>query len=218
MQVDEEYYGQSRVCSMTPTEFELHCMEILRGYAEEEKLPAFKIGHDVKLTASDGTYQIDVYATYTALGAEMKVLAECKQFSSAVKRDYVVLLADKIRSLGAQKGILLSTAGFQSGAIQFAEKHGIALIQVFDTRVNWYSHSSGPDAEIQEDDPFTYGERHLPVFQAHLIKPDVEYQRSVYPTRAMVEKVQKEVDILFQKKYGRKAFQTTDEDSGKENT
>lgn len=218
MQVEEEYYGQSRVCSMTPTEFELHCMEILWGYAEEEKLPAFKIEHDVKLTSSDGTYQIDVYATYTALGAEMKILAECKQYKKRVGRDKVEVLESRLRSLGAQKGILLSTAGFQSGAIQFAEKHGIALIQVFDTRVNWYSHSSWPDAEIQEDDPFTYGERHLPVFQAHLIKPDVEYQRSVYPTRAMVEKVQKEVDILFQKKYGRKAFQTTDEDSGKENT
>lgn len=218
MQVEEEYYGQSRVCSMTPTEFELHCMEILQGYAEEEKLPAFKIEHDVKLTASDGTYQIDVYATYTALGAEMKILAECKQYKKRVGRDKVEVLESRLHSLGAQKGLLLSTAGFQSGAIQFAEKHGIALIQVFDTRVNWYSHSSGPDAEIQEDDPFTYGERHLPVFQAHLIKPDVEYQRSVYPTRAMVEKVQKEVDILFQKKYGRKAFQTTDEDSGEKKT
>ena len=148
----------------------------------------------------------------------MKILAECKQHKKRVGRDKVEVLESRLRSLGAQKGILLSTAGFQSGAIEYAEAHGIALIQVFDTRVNWYSHSAGPDAEIPEDDPFTYGERHLPVFQAHLIKPDVEYQRSVYPTRAMVEKVQKEVDILFQKKYGRKAFQTTDEDSGEENT
>ena len=211
MQVDEEYYGQSRVCSMTPIEFEEYCFKILQGYAEDEKLCDFTIDHDVKLVADDGTYQIDVYATFTALGSHMKVLAECKQFTSAVKRDYIVLLADKVRSLGAQKGILLSTAGFQSGAVEYADAHGIALIQVFDTRVNWYSHSAGPNADIQEDDPFTYGERHLPVFQAHLIKPGMEYQRSVYPTRAMFEQVQEEVDVLLQRKYGRKMVQTHDE-------
>lgn len=210
MQVDEEYYGQSHVCSMTPTEFEEYCLKILQGYAEDENLCGFTIDHDVKLVADDGTYQIDVYATFTALGSHMQVLAECKQFSSAVKRDYVVLLADKVRSLGAQKGILLSTAGFQRGAIEYADAHGIALIQVFDTRVNWYSHSAGPDVEIQEDDPFSYGERHLPVFQAHLIKPDTEFQKSVYPTRAMFEKVRKEADILFQKIYGITMFPASD--------
>lgn len=204
MSADEEYYGQSRVCSMTPTEFELHCMEILRGYAEEEKLPEFKIEHDVKLTASDGTYQIDVYATYAALGADMKVLAECKQFSSAVKRDYIVLLSDKVRSLGAQKGILLSTAGFQSGAIQFAEKHGIALVQVFDTHEQWYTHSGGPEEVIEDDDPIIYGEKHMPRYQAQLITNGS--CETIYPTRAMVNEIFKVMNELNLKKYGYKMY------------
>ena len=84
MQTEENYYGQNRVCSLTPTEFEKHCLIILHGYAEEEKLPNFSIKHNVKLTASDGTYQIDVYATYTALGAEMKIICECKQYKKRV--------------------------------------------------------------------------------------------------------------------------------------
>ena len=216
MQVDEEYYGQSRVCSMTPTEFELHCMEILRGYAEEEKLPEFKIEHDVKLTASDGTYQIDVYATYTALGAEMKVLAECKQYKKRVGRDKVEVLESRLRSLGAQKGILLSTAGFQSGAIEYAKAHGIALIQVFDTRVNWYSHSAGPDAIEDENDPFVYSAKHMPVYQAHLITTSGETPVSVYPTRAMVNEIYKKMDELSQKMYGISFFHSID--SGEENT
>ena len=37
---------------------------------------------------------------------------------------------DKIRATGAQKGILISTSGFQSGAIKYASEHGIALIQI----------------------------------------------------------------------------------------
>ena len=202
MQVDEEYYGQSRVCSMTPTEFELHCMEILRGYAEEEKLPAFNIEHDVKLTASDGTYQIDVYATYTALGTEMKILAECKQYKKRVGRDKVEVLESRLRSLGAQKGILLSTAGFQSGAIDFAKAHGIALVQMFDTHEKWYSHSGGPDEVIDEDDPIVYGEKHMPRYRAHLITAVDGSLVTVYPTRAMANEVFQVMNELSLKKYG----------------
>lgn len=199
---DEQYFGQSRVCSLTPIEFEEYCLKILLGYAEKEKLPNFSISHDVKLPASDGIYQIDVFATYTALGAEMKIICECKQYKNRVNREKVVVLADKVRTLGAQKGILLSTAGFQSGAIQYAKEHGIALIQVFDTRVNWYSHSAGPDAVIDEDDPFTYAERHAPTFEGYQIIADAEFPQIVYPTRAMMEKMYVEINELSKEIYG----------------
>ena len=212
--LDDEYFGQSRVCSLTPTEFEFYCKEILQGYAEEENLCNFKIEHNVKLTSSDGIYQIDVYATCTVMGSNIKIICECKQYKNRVNREKVVILADKVRTLGANKGVLLSTAGFQSGAIQYAEAHGIALIQVFDTRENWFSHSAGPNVEIDEDDPFLYPERHLPVFQAQIIKPDTEFQRNIYPTRAMLEKVYKEMDIRFQKLFGRTMAKTSNEDSG----
>lgn len=169
---------------MTSKEFELHCMCVLRGYAEEEKLRDFTIEHDVKLTADDGTYQIDVYVKYKALGAEMKILAECKQYSRSVSRDKVEVLASRLRSLGAHKGILMSTAGFQSGAIEFAEKHGIALVQVFDTNEMWYSHSSGPNSVPEDDDPFIYAEKHMPRYVAQLIKTDST--KWIYPSEEFV--------------------------------
>ncbi|MBR0281520.1 MAG: restriction endonuclease [Oscillibacter sp.] len=206
MPYDEDYWGQSRVCCMTPTEFEEYCCKILLGYGEEEKLPQFSITHNVKLTANDGTYQIDVYATYTALGAEMKVIAECKQYKNRVNRDKVVLLADKVRALGAQKGILLSTAGFQSGAIKYAKEHGIALVQVFDTRVNWYSHSGGSNTVLDEEDPMIYGERHMPIFQADLITTNSGETKTIYPTKAMVKEIYLVMDKLMRKKYGRSIF------------
>lgn len=37
---------------------------------------------------------------------------------------------DKIRQIGAHKGILISTSNFQKGAITYASEHGIALIQI----------------------------------------------------------------------------------------
>ena len=199
---EEAYFGQNRVCSMTPTEFEEYCLKVLQGYAENEGLLNFTIKHNVKFKASDGTYQIDILATYTALGAEMKIIGECKQYKNHINREKVVLLADKVRTLGAQKGILLSTAGFQRGAIQYANEHGIALVQVFDTRENWYSYSAGPDApEEDEDNPFTYGERHLPTFQAFLVSDESGTLKTVYPTIAMVTEIYQKINELSLKQY-----------------
>lgn len=42
------------------------------------------------------------------------------------------MLYDKIRACAANKGVLVSSSNFQSGAIQYASKHGIALIQLTD--------------------------------------------------------------------------------------
>ena len=51
-----------QICDLTPTEFEKYCCEFLAGFAEKGKLQDFKITHNKILKASDGRYQIDVYA------------------------------------------------------------------------------------------------------------------------------------------------------------
>ena len=54
------FMNQEYVCSITPTEFEKYCLEILAGFAEEEQLTDFSITHNVKIPVEDGTYQIDI--------------------------------------------------------------------------------------------------------------------------------------------------------------
>lgn len=177
---------QDYVCSISPTEFEKYCKNILLGYAEEEKLPNFTIIHDTKLTAHDGTYQIDIYASFTAMGVEFKVICECKRYKNPVNREKVVILADKVKSLGAHKGILLSTSGFQCGAIQYAKEHGIALIQVFDKTLAQYSFASGND-ETDENDPFLYGYNAMPPYKAINCTAETMEKKVVYPTRSMIK-------------------------------
>ena len=104
------------VAGISPTEFEVLCLEILKNYAEAEHLSDFSIQHNVFIPADDGTYQIDVYARFIAMGVEFKVITECKRYSSPVSREKVAVLADKVKSLGAHKGIMISTCGFQIGA------------------------------------------------------------------------------------------------------
>lgn len=179
--MDQEY-----VCSITPTEFEKYCLEILAGFAEEEQLCNFRITHNVRIPVEDGTYQIDIYAVFTAMGVEFKVLCECKQYSSPVGRDKVAILNDKLKSLGAHKGILLSTSRFQSGAIQYAKVHGIALIRVDDYHFEYLSHSSDPMGTT-DNDPFLYAERHMPPYVAYDCTAVTDEPRQIYPTRRFVK-------------------------------
>lgn len=189
------------VLSITPTEFEHFCYDILKGYAEEENLKNFVITHDEKITADDGTYQIDIYAEFTALSSTIKVLCECKQYKSRINRDKVVILRDKLNSTGTHKGILLSTSEFQSGAIQYAKAHGIALIKVEDHKTDNYSHSNGSDI-YDENDPILYGEKHMPPIIASNLTTADGIAKKVYPSKSMFRKILLEQVNLINEEYG----------------
>lgn len=203
---------QDYVCSISPTEFEEFCVEVLKSYAAEDQLKNFIIKHNVKHEAPDGTYQLDIYASFTALSGELKILCECKQYSSPVKRERVELLEGRIKSLGMHKGILLSTSGFQKGAIQYAKAHGIELIQVFDHSCLQYSHSSGLDAEISENDPLKNIEDHWPPYRAICFSDKKEEPVVLYPTTDIVSAIYAEAHKLLKEQYGIKFAMTEDKD------
>lgn len=188
------------IFKITPIEFEKYCTKILVGYAEKEGLCDFTITHNKKIQVHDGEYQIDIYAEFVALGARFKVLCECKRYKSNISREKVSLLHDKLVSTGAQKGILLSTSDFQSGAIEYAKIHGIALIKVEDYHFEYISHSSGCD-EYDENDPFCYAESHMPPYVAFEYCADTNEPLKVYPTKKMIkclliEEAQKLKEVL----------------------
>lgn len=171
---------------ITPTEFEMRCRDILAGYAESEGLKSFKITHNKIIHAHDGRYQIDIYAEFTAMGVQFKVLCECKRYTNRVNRDKVAILHRKLESIGAHKGILISTSDFQSGAIEYAKTYGIALIKAEDYRFEYLSHSSG-EPEPNENDPFYYLEHHWPPYEAFDCSKDADNPVKVFPTQEMIK-------------------------------
>ena len=173
------------VCEMTATEFEKYCFEILKAYAENEKLQDFKIAHDERIKTSDGTYQIDISATFTVLNCTFKVLVECKKYKKSVERKVVAELRAKLNSIGAQKGIVISTAGFQKGAVEYARVHGIALIQVFNKSLRFVTMSA--NRKIGEEKKLymnLYPDYYAATFSENDI-PDI----IVYPTEKMLEEI-----------------------------
>ena len=186
MEVDTNPY-RSLEAQITPTQFEIICLETVKAYAEREGLKDFKINHDKKIETYDSTYQIDVFAEYTALGCNHKVIIECKHHAGNIKRALVTDLYTKMQSIGAQKGILISTSGFQRDAVKFAKVHGIALWQVFDNRIKHISNSASreiPLAMVWQMEV----ERYLPKYFVMEWDCEEDYPYDViYPTPQMYQ-------------------------------
>lgn len=188
------------VADITPIAFEKLCLEVIRGYAEKERLSDFQITHNKKFIVNDGTYQIDVYAEFTALGVKHKTIIECKRQSHPIKREVVVVLAEKVRSLGAHKGILMATCGFQKGAIQYAKQYGIALLQIMNEQVKHIQNSTQMTNVEQQRIILEY-RRRLP--QYCVMEWDLEFEYpsiEVYPTDTIKNKAKEEVKLLFSNK------------------
>lgn len=178
---------------ISPKEFEEFCMHTLSAYAEREGLHAFSILHDQKIQAHDGTYQIDILCEFDALGCRFKVLVECKMTSRPVEREVLSGLHDKMLSIGAHKAIVMSTCGFQSGATEYADAHGIALIQVFDNYIMHAKMSAAAESLVRaefEAQVMT----HLPKYEAYLWSNEYDLPfEMVFPTRDMISKAIEQV-------------------------
>jgi hypothetical protein len=63
-------------------------------------------------------------------GAKLLVLIECKCYAKAVEVGDVDEFFGKLHDIGANKGIMVTTVGYQEGAIKTAKGHKIALARL----------------------------------------------------------------------------------------
>ena len=108
----------------------------------------FKVNGKKKYLSDDGEYEIDASIEFAILGgAKFFVLVECraKKPGNRVERDEVLAFHSKMTSLNAQKGIFFTTSGYQRGAIKYAKKHSIALVQIVDGKSLWITKGAEAD-------------------------------------------------------------------------
>jgi restriction system protein len=125
--------------TLSPIEFERAVQQILDSAGVV--LKDYKSEHLPSLSGFDGDYVIDVAVTFSALDADFLVIVECKHEKRRTERQDIQILHSKVQSLGAHKGMVFSTAGFQEGAIQYAELHGIALVQIAKGATTYFTRS-----------------------------------------------------------------------------
>ena len=76
----------------------------------------------------------DVSFALDVAGSKLLFIVECKCYTHKVSVDEVEEFRTKLDDLNAHKGIMVTTVGYQSGALKTAEAYGIALAQITDTQ------------------------------------------------------------------------------------
>lgn len=134
---------------ITPIEFEKMVKCLFDAF---EVIPEnFEVLHNQKVEAIDGTYQIDVLINFRFLGLDFSIVVECKKHKSPIKRELVQVLVTKRDSIKAQKAVLVSTTGFQSGAIRYAKTQNVALLRIIDSNFVYETRSKFETKKISEE-------------------------------------------------------------------
>lgn len=125
----------------TPLEFEQQVCDWLRMAGQG--LKSFEVRHRRVLPGASGEYEFDAVATFEVLdGAVITVMVECKRVTRAIEREVLLALEAKRQEVGAHKLMVVATARFQSGAVTYAQAHGIATIYFMDGAVMYGTRSA----------------------------------------------------------------------------
>ncbi len=82
---------------------------------------------EAKVTGVRAEHKIDVWVRFKKFGLETRWVVECKHWNSAIPKEKVLALRSVVEDVGADRGILISGAGFQSGAVRASENTNITL-------------------------------------------------------------------------------------------
>jgi hypothetical protein len=152
-----------RPADITPEEFEAFVAELLN--AARPVVDRLTVALHESVTGIDGAYDFDATVRFELAGMAFLVLVEAKRHKNPIKRELVQILHQKVQSVGAHKGAMISTAPYQSGAVEFAKVHGIALATVTEGRFTFETRAAGQAPIMSRQEAFErFG---LPTFVGH---------------------------------------------------
>jgi len=112
-------------------DFELLAKRHLEKLLRNDLRGKVKIEHRKKfISAAGNSYEVDLSYYFEIGNAKYLTLVECKQWNSKVTREKIGHFKSVLDELKANKGIVITTKGFQKGAIEFAKTNGIGLFKI----------------------------------------------------------------------------------------
>ncbi len=79
-----------------------------------------------------GIHEVDVRVDFDKVGIPCLWIVECKYWNTKVTKEKVMVLREIVEDCGADRGVLVSKVGFQSGAIRASQKTNITLTSIDD--------------------------------------------------------------------------------------
>lgn len=79
-------------------------------------------------------HKFDVWVVFNKFGFQIKWVVECKYWNSNVSKEKVMALRSIVDDVGADRGVIISKIGYQSGAIRAASHTNITLTNLEDLK------------------------------------------------------------------------------------
>jgi hypothetical protein len=79
-------------------------------------------------------HKIDVWVAFSKFGFQNRCAVECKYWNSNVTKEKVMVLKSIVDDVGADRGVIISKTGFQSGAIRATAYTNITLTSLEDLK------------------------------------------------------------------------------------
>jgi hypothetical protein len=111
---------------MKPDEYERFVTAFCQELATTDGVDVLR-GKEFIGRVSGRTIKVDASFEVSVLGSRVLVIVECKNYSNPVPVDDIEEFHSKLDDIGAHKGIVVTTTGFQDGALKVAKGRGIAL-------------------------------------------------------------------------------------------
>jgi hypothetical protein len=109
--------------------YELIVKKLLQSKLKAEGLADLKAFHLKKYKGKSGQdHAIDVSFEVKLGELELLFLVECKEYKRRAGADDMMEFLYRIRDIGAHKGILVTTHGFQEGAVALAKAERVGLL------------------------------------------------------------------------------------------
>jgi hypothetical protein len=118
---------------MNDREYELFVGRLIEYVAKNDLVITPGVVHRGRYRGKTGEeYEIDLSFRFQVANAKYLTLIECKHWNQRVGRDVISAFHSVVTDIAAHKGIVVTTKGFESGAVRLAAKNGIALFKVSD--------------------------------------------------------------------------------------
>lgn len=115
----------------TGKEYEKLTQYIFDQIVNQQQVNTIDVQHDVLLQGKSTSHQIDVYWKFEVGGEEYSTIVQAKDWKNKVPQKEMLAFNDIIRDLPyGTKGIFVSQAGYQKGAIDVAKANGITIYEL----------------------------------------------------------------------------------------
>lgn len=112
--------------SKADRDYEVFVRDIVEALLKADGL-TIKVEHDIQVQGISRSHQVDVYWEYTLGGVRHRVVINCKNYTSTVEVTHVETLAGVLNDMPGVRGVIVTTKGFQKGAVDYAKVHQIGL-------------------------------------------------------------------------------------------